>query len=115
MNKNPQYYGKNFLIIFCSSIAYYSFDVFSIKSKPSRRIKGKIKAIMKPTLKLLLKWLETKPTIEGPTEHPRSPARANNANINVPPLLITAEALLKEPGQSIPTENPHIAHPNIHM
>ncbi len=47
-----------------------------------------------------------------PPEQPRSPPRANNANIAVPPFRMTADALLKLPGHIIPTDRPQIAHPS---
>ena len=46
-----------------------------------------------------------RPVIVGPNEQPTSPARARNANIAVPPPLRRLDAILKVPGQKIPTEN----------
>lgn len=57
--------------------------------------------------------LETKPTTAGPAEHPRSPARARNANIAVPPLGQLAAARLKLPGHIMPTDSPQRAQPII--
>lgn len=48
----------------------------------------------------------TVPAKVGPLAHPRSPAKARRANINVPPFLIPDEARLNVPGQNIPTEKP---------
>lgn len=53
--------------------------------------------------------LDTAPTTVGPPEHPRSPPRARNANMAVPPFGIAADALLKVPGHMIPTESPQTA------
>ena len=63
-------------------------------------IAGKIIADKIPIWRLLLKFPDTKPASVGPPEHPRSPARANIANITVPPLLIAAEDLLNVPGHN---------------
>ena len=52
-----------------------------------------------------------RPVIVDPNEQPTSPARARNANIAVPPPLRRLDAILKVPGQKIPTEKPHKAHP----
>lgn len=64
-----------------------------------------------PILRLLPQALETNPARVGPPEQPRSPARASKANMAVPPRGIMEEALLKVPGQRIPTEKPHSPHP----
>ena len=48
----------------------------------------------------------TAPASVGPLAQPRSPANASRANIKVPPFLIPDEAILKVPGQKIPTEKP---------
>ena len=52
-----------------------------------------------------------KPVRVGPMEHPTSPASARNANIAVPPPFSTLAAMLKVPGQKMPTDNPQKAHP----
>lgn len=64
-----------------------------------------------PIFRLLPQALETNPARVGPPEQPRSPARASKANMAVPPRGIRAEALLKVPGQRIPTEKPHSPQP----
>ena len=64
-----------------------------------------------PIFRLSEKALEMKPTIVGPPEQPRSPAKAKNANMSVPPRRRTADALLNVPGHMIPTESPHNAQP----
>ena len=80
-------------------------------------IPGKIPVIYKqipantPTCKLFPAFWEMTPIRLGPMEPPKSPASAKNANIAVPPYGIVFAARLKEPGQSIPTEKPQIAHP----
>ena len=48
----------------------------------------------------------TAPARVGPLAQPRSPANARRANIKVPPFFIPEEAILKVPGQKIPTEKP---------
>ena len=68
-------------------------------------------AINNPTLILPLKPFATMPTIVGPDAQPKSPASAISAYIAVPAVGITFAAMLKVPGQNIPTENPHRAHP----
>lgn len=91
---------------------YYDFDnLYLLINKHKSIIAGKIIADKIPIWRLLLKFPETKPARVGPPEHPRSPARANIANITVPPLLIAAEDLLNVPGHNTPTENPHKAQP----
>lgn len=52
------------------------------------------------------------PAKVGPAEQPMSPPNANSANSVVPPREITRDAVLKEPGQRIPTERPQIPHPS---
>ena len=71
---------------------------------------GKIADTSIPILRLSPRADATLPTIIGPAPHPRSPNRARIANIKVPPRTVFA-AILKVPGQSIPTENPHIPQP----
>ena len=51
------------------------------------------------------------PTIAGLTIAPRSPAKARNANIAVPPLGHFCDEILIVPGHIIPTDSPHSAHP----
>ena len=72
---------------------------------------GKKIAAKVPNFKLLFAADETIPTRVGPALQPTSPARANNANINVPPFLIPAADILNVPGHIIPTEKPQIAQP----
>lgn len=71
--------------------------------------RGKITAARMPAFKLSWKQLEIMPTRVGPLEQPKSPPRAKRANMAVPPLGNVAEALLKVPGQRIPTESPQRA------
>lgn len=78
---------------------------------PANNRAGKIIAANIPVCRLLLKLLDTVPAKAGPLEHPKSPARASMANRAVPPPFIETAALLNVPGQRIPTEKPHIAHP----
>ncbi len=56
------------------------------------------------------RW-DTFPTMAGPVAPPRSPAKARNANIAVPPLGRILDEILIEPGHIIPTEKPQTAHP----
>ena len=68
-------------------------------------------AKISPSFKLLPLALAINPTTDGPAEHPTSPANAINAYIAVPVLGRVIAAVLKVPGQKIPTENPQIAQP----
>ena len=52
------------------------------------------------------------PAIEGPVIQPKSPNSARKANIETPPPGIIPAALLMLPGQSTPTEKPHIPQAN---
>ena len=81
-------------------------------NKLIRRITGKTAAASIPALRFPPNPLEMYPASDGPAEQPKSPASASIANNAVPPPRIAAEALLNVPGQSIPTENPQIAHPS---
>ena len=51
------------------------------------------------------------PTNHVPQTHPTSPASARIPYMNVPPFGQTLAAMLSVPGQKIPTEKPHSAHP----
>ena len=55
---------------------------------------------------------ETSPTNVGPPEHPRSPASASRANMEVPPFGHPKADMLKVPGHIIPTESPQSPHPS---
>ena len=72
---------------------------------------GNILAAIIPTLILSLNIPDTLPTTVGPIEQPISHAKAKKANIAVPPPLIFEDDILKVPGQSSPTDNPHSPHP----
>ena len=65
-----------------------------------------------PIFKLSEKAPEISPTNVGPPLQPKSPAKASNAKSNVPPRFKEAEAILKAPGQRIPTEKPQIPQPS---
>ena len=52
-----------------------------------------------------------RPTKVGPPLQPRSPASASMANMAVPPRGRLAVAVLKVPGQRMPTENQQRAQP----
>ena len=54
---------------------------------------------------------DTAPTTPGPSAHPTSPARANNANMAVPPSGQCTMERLNVPGHRMPTEKPHSAQP----
>lgn len=73
---------------------------------------GKTIAASIPARRSLPHRLDTMPARVGPPEHPRSPARASMANKTVPPPFMETAALLKVPGQRMPTEKPHTAHPS---
>lgn len=64
-----------------------------------------------PIFKLSEKAPEISPTNVGPPLHPKSPAKASKAKSKVPPRFREAEAILKAPGQRIPTEKPQMPHP----
>ena len=70
---------------------------------------GKIIPAKIPIFRLSSKTPDTIPTKVGPPEQPISPPNASNANMAVPPLGKTADALLKVPGHMIPTESPQTA------
>ena len=54
---------------------------------------------------------DTALTTAGPDAQPISPAKASNANSMVPPDGQDRAAILKVPGQRIPTDIPHSAQP----
>ena len=64
-----------------------------------------------PVRRLSLNKPEATPTVVGPREQPTSPARASRANMAVPPVRIFALAILKEPGQRMPTDKPQSPQP----
>lgn len=72
---------------------------------------GKTIPARMPVFKLSFHALDTMPTRVGPAEHPTSPPKASIANSAVPPRGMTDAALLKVPGQKMPTESPHTAQP----
>ena len=74
-------------------------------------IKGKTMAAQTPAFRFPPNALATIPTTVGPEEHPTSPASAIRAYIAVPPPRSRPDAMLKVPGQKMPTENPQNAHP----
>ena len=79
---------------------------------PPIRIIGNTIAVRIPIFKSAPNAPATFPTIVGPKPHPKSPASARYANITVPPFGHILVAILKVPGQKIPTEKPHNPHPN---
>lgn len=72
---------------------------------------GKMSATHKPAFKSPPVLFAIMPTTVGPEEQPRSPARAISAYMAVPPPGSFNAAMLKVPGQKIPTENPQMAQP----
>ena len=72
---------------------------------------GKRHAINNPVLKFP-RMLEICPTIVGPTAQPISPAKANRANMAVPPPGQVFEARENVPGHIIPTLKPHRLQPS---
>lgn len=68
-------------------------------------------AKINPSFRLFPFALAIKPTTDGPAEHPTSPAKAIKAYMAVPVFGRVIAAVLKVPGQKIPTEKPQIAHP----
>ena len=78
-------------------------------------MKGNTMAAPIPIRILSFIMLATAPARVGPPEQPMSPASANNANKSVPLPLTNADAVLKVPGQNIPTEKPANPHPRSAM
>ena len=72
---------------------------------------GKIVATSNPVLRSPPAVSEKLPTIAGLTIAPKSPAKAKNANIAVPPLGQCLEDMLIDPGHIIPTAKPQRAQP----
>ena len=72
---------------------------------------GNIAAKSRPILRSPPAMPEKRPTIDGPTVAPISPAKAKNANIAVPPMGHFCAEILIVPGHMIPTEIPHSAQP----
>lgn len=72
---------------------------------------GKIVAASNPVFRLPPAVSERLPTIAGLTAAPKSPAKAKNANIAVPPLGHFCEDRLMEPGHIMPTDKPQSAQP----
>ena len=72
---------------------------------------GKTIAKRIPILKFSWNIFDVAPTTVGPMEQPKSPAKANMANMGVPPLGQALDDILMVPGQRIPTEKPVIAQP----
>ena len=65
-----------------------------------------------PVLRLPPAISDTPPTIAGLIVAPKSPAKAKNANIAVPPFGHFRDEMLIEPCHIIPTEIPQSAQPN---
>ena len=78
---------------------------------PRMSISGNTVATSSPILRLPPTVLETLPTIAGLTVAPKSPAKAKNANIAVPPFGHFCDEMLIDPGHIIPTEIPQNAQP----
>lgn len=64
-----------------------------------------------PGFQIAAGHIGTPPTREGLTVAPKSPAKAKNANIAVPPLGHFCDEMLIVPGHIIPTETPQSAQP----
>ena len=99
----------------CDSLffTYLFFDFFDLLKmiNVTTIITGKAVAKTNPVLRLPSTISEMLPTIAGLTIAPRSPARARNANIAVPPRGQFSDDTLMEPGHMIPTARPQSAHP----
>ena len=99
-----------------SGTLFYSSAVCSLlrfsRTRARRNRIGNTIAAASPLCSEPLSFPETKPTREGPVVQPRSPARANKANMAVPPFGHAAAARLKVPGHMMPTERPHSAQPS---
>ncbi len=72
---------------------------------------GNTVAASRPIFRLPPASSETFPTIAGLAIPPKSPAKAKNANIAVPPFGQFLVDMLIEPGHIIPTEKPQTAQP----
>ena len=68
-------------------------------------------AVAIPSFRLSSILADEKPTSDGPSIQPKSPARARKANIAVPPPLRIDADILKVPGHIIPTDKPQSAQP----
>ena len=111
--RNAVVLSSPFLALFKRSRHYFllfSVFVFIRKTVRTNNI-GNTMALMMPIFKLPPRASATAPTIVGPEEHPRSPARARSANIAVPPVGKDADAILNVPGHRMPTEKPQTAQP----
>ena len=73
---------------------------------------GKRIANRRPVFRSPPKASAAKPTTVGPEAQPTSPASAISAYIAVPAEGRLSAAMLKVPGQKMPTEKPHTAHPS---
>lgn len=92
----------------------YFGNLLNFRSRTSNTkisINGNTVATSSPILRLPPVILETLPTIVGLMVAPKSPAKAKNANIAVPPLGHFCEEMLIDPGHIIPTEIPQNAQP----
>ena len=81
------------------------------KINPNISKSGNAVAANSPAFRLPPAILEIPPTREGLTVAPKSPAKAKNANIAVPPLGHFCDEILMVPGHIIPTETPQSAQP----
>ena len=72
---------------------------------------GNIVALSNPVFKLLPAISARLPTIAGLAVAPKSPAKAKNANIAVPPRGHAFVEMLIDPGHIMPTAKPQKAHP----
>ena len=95
---------------FCYLLVAFLTLIFKI-SNPVTSIAGKTVAARSPVFKLPPATSEILPTMVGLTAAPKSPARAKNANIAVPPLGKFCDDMHMEPGHIIPTANPQNAQP----
>lgn len=87
-------------------MCFFLFHLLMIRAHMTSRMGKPIPERM-PICRLSPASCDTFPTITGPAEPPKSPAKARKANSMVPPLGRMEEDILIEPGHMIPTEKPH--------
>lgn len=97
---------------FKNVLSHKNYLVLRSKPMPAKMSSGNIIAYKRPVCRFPPFALAIMPTTVGPAEQPISPARAISAYMAVPAFGSAMAAVLKVPGQKIPTEKPHNAQPN---
>ena len=96
--------------VLADSIFIVFLDLFK-KIRLTANMTGNMVATSNPVFRLPPAISEILPTIVGLAVAPRSPAKAKNANIAVPPFGHFCEDRLIEPGHIMPTAKPQSAQP----